>query len=84
MLSHIKIEDYLMDCLKDILETREVERRKKSLFKPLNDMNFSNEIRPSPSYVSMPLYYPIRCSGKTHDSRLLTNDKWVSVPHGSE
>jgi hypothetical protein len=53
-----------MECLKEIIDTREGERRKASFFKPLNDMNFSNYQRASPSYVTMPIYYPIRSSAK--------------------
>lgn len=47
-------------------------------------MNFSNFERASPSYVSIPPYYPVVCSGKTAEIKLITNDKWVSVPYGSE
>lgn len=47
-------------------------------------MNFSNAERASPSYVPIPIYYPIICSGKSNEVKLITNDKWVSVPYGSE
>jgi histone deacetylase complex regulatory component SIN3 len=78
------VEEIQLDYLRDILDARETERRKNSDFKPLSDMNFSNFERASPSYVSIPRYYPIRCSGKSNDVKLITNDKWVSVPYGSE
>lgn len=32
----------------------------------------------------MPQYYPIRSKTKPDWIRALTNEKWVSVPHGSE
>jgi histone deacetylase complex regulatory component SIN3 len=70
--------------LRDILDSRENERRKVSCFRPLNDMNFSNYERASPSYVAMPPYYPIRSAGKAEWIKGITNENWVSVPHGSE
>jgi len=72
-----------MDGIRETIDTRESDRRRLSVFRPLNDMNFSNAERPSPSYVSLPLYYPIKCSGKTFEISKMTNDKWVSVPYGS-
>jgi histone deacetylase complex regulatory component SIN3 len=73
-----------LENLKEILETRELDRRKTSVFKPLGDINFSTYERASPSYVTIPTYYPIKCSGKTISIRLVTNDRWISVPYGSE
>lgn len=32
----------------------------------------------------MPWCYPILCKGKNKELRSILNDKWVSVPHGSE
>lgn len=84
LLANVQVEEIQLDYLRDILDARETERRKNSDFKPLSDMNFSNFERASPSYVSIPRYYPIRCSGKSNDVKLITNDKWVSVPYGSE
>lgn len=84
LLGGLALEEYYLEFLRDSVEAREGERRRHSLFKPLNDMNFSNCERASPSYVSMPPFYPIRCSGKTPQTQLLLNDRWVSVPHGSE
>jgi histone deacetylase complex regulatory component SIN3 len=84
LLAHVQAEEVQLDYLRDILDARETERRKASDFKPLSDMNFSNFERASPSYVSIPRYYPVRCSGKSSEVRLITNDKWVSVPYGSE
>lgn len=42
-----------------------MDRRKKSSFKPLADLNFSAADRASPSYVTVPFFYPVTCSGKT-------------------
>lgn len=55
-----------------------------SQFKPLNDLDFSNCERPSPSYVLMPNSYPNRCKGRTEFFKKILNDVYVSVPHGSE
>lgn len=84
LLANVQVEELYMECVKDIIDARETERRKMSVFRPLNDMNFSNAERASPSYVSIPIYYPIICSGKSNEVKLLTNDKWVSVPYGSQ
>lgn len=54
------------------------------MFKPLNDLDFTNSPRATPSYVEMPWSYPINCSHKTQEMKGLLNDKWVSVPYGSE
>jgi histone deacetylase complex regulatory component SIN3 len=78
------INDQFFDFLRDVLDTRELDRRKQSIFKPLSDTNFSSYERPSPSYVSTPVTYPTKCSGKTAEIRAITNDKWISVPYGSE
>ena len=59
------LDPVYLECVKDILDARETERRKQSVFRPLNDTNFVNSERPSPSYVATPSRYPIRCSGKT-------------------
>lgn len=64
MLNAYEMEEE-MDFLKEIVETRETDRRRLSLFKPLNDLDFSHCERPSPSYVAMPNSYPNRCKGKT-------------------
>lgn len=61
-----------------------MDRRKISFFRPLSDINFSHYERASPSYVTVPFFYPVKCSGKTAESRALTNGKWISVPYGSE
>jgi histone deacetylase complex regulatory component SIN3 len=50
----------------------------------LGDINFSSYERCSPSYVNTPITYPTKCSGKTAEIRAITNDKWISVPYGSE
>lgn len=83
-MSSVGIEESYLECIKEILETRELDRRKNSVFKPLGDMNFSSHERPSPSYVTIPPYYPIKCSGKNNEIKSLTNDRWISVPYGSE
>ena len=83
LLAPIQLEEYYFDFLKDILETRETERRKISVFKPLNDMNFSNSERATPSYVTFPEYYPIICKFRNEALKKILNDQWVSVPHGS-
>ena len=84
LLEEVGIDKVNFDNIKEILESREHDRRKKSAFKPLGDLNFSNAERPSPSYVNVPPVYPIYCSSKTQAIKALTNDKWVSVPYGSE
>jgi histone deacetylase complex regulatory component SIN3 len=71
--------------IKDIIELRENERRKTiNLFKPLNDIDFTNSTRITPSYVEMPWSYPVSCRNKTKELKGILNDKWVSVPYGSE
>ena len=70
--------------MKDIIETRETDRRKLSDFRPLNDLDFSNYERPSPSYVTMPVLYPNICRGRNTFYKEILNQTWVSVPHGSE
>lgn len=41
--------------LKNIIESREASRRRNTMrFKPLNEINFSDDGRPTPSYVPMP------------------------------
>lgn len=84
LLRGIKLEDVNFDNLREMLEMREVDRRKHSYFKPLGDINFGNYERPSPSYVTLPFFYPTQCSGKTAKIKAVTNDKWISVPYGSE
>jgi histone deacetylase complex regulatory component SIN3 len=68
------------------VEEVEVPRRKASLFKPLNDIDFSTSLRATHSYVKMPEMYPVDCRGKANSPYLqrILNDKWVSVPSGSE
>lgn len=65
LLANLQVDELYMECVRDIIDARETERRKMSVFRPLNDMNFSNAERASPSYVSIPIYYPIICSGKS-------------------
>jgi histone deacetylase complex regulatory component SIN3 len=75
------------DLFRDIIELRESERRKAiNLFKPLNDLDFTHSLRATPSYVEIPWSYPICCAGKAQSpiARAVLNDKWVSVPVGSE
>ena len=84
LLGSIELDPNYMEFVKDILDARETERRKQSVFRPLNDTNFTSIERPSPSYVPTPSHYPITCSGKTPFIRALLNDQLVSVPYGSE
>lgn len=83
MIGVLDLEEEV-EFLKEIIETRESDRRRLSLFKPLNDLDFSNVERPSPSYILMPNSYPNRCKGKTDFFKQFLNDVYVSVPHGSE
>jgi len=83
MLANVQADELYMECIRDIMDARETDRRKHSEFKPLNDMNFNNYERASPSYVSIPPTYAVRSSGKSIEVRAITNDKWVSVPYGS-
>ena len=46
----------------DILCTREVDRRKWTPFRPLNDMEFENAERATFSYVTRPETYPAKSS----------------------
>jgi hypothetical protein len=41
MINALEMEEEL-EFLKEIIETRESDRRRLSLFKPLNDLDFSN------------------------------------------
>ena len=83
MINVLEMEEEV-EFLKEIIETRESDRRRLSQFKPLNDLDFSNCDRPSPSYVLMPSSYPNRCKGKDDFFKQFLNDVYVSVPHGSE
>ena len=83
MINVLEMEEEV-EFLKEIIETRESDRRRLSLFKPLNDLDFSNCDRPSPSYVLMPNSYPNRCKGRSGIFKTFLNDIYVSVPHGSE
>jgi len=52
---------------------------------PLQDIDFSNCKRCTPSYRSLPAAYPkAPCSERTAMCRSVLNDTWVSVPLGSE
>ena len=82
MINALEMEEEL-EFLKEIIENRESDRRRLSLFKPLNDLDFSNCERPSPSYVLMPLSYPNKCKGRIGIFKNILNDIYVSVPHGS-
>ncbi len=42
LLAGVPLDELYMECLKDILDSRETERRKTSDFKPLSDMAFNN------------------------------------------
>ena len=42
LLGAVTLEPIYMECVKDILDARETERRKQSKFRPLNDTNFAN------------------------------------------
>lgn len=84
LLAGIQVDDLYLECLRDILDTRETERRKVSVFRPLNDLNFNNAERASPSYVVIPPYYSVTSSAKPQWIRSITNESWVSVPIGSE
>jgi histone deacetylase complex regulatory component SIN3 len=75
------------EFFKGVISSTEVSRRKSSpFFKPLNEIDFSNSLRATHSYVKMPEMYPIKCQGKERNPALkrVLNDKWVSVPVGSE
>ena len=73
-----------LESMIDIVESRESDRRKNSCFKPLIDLDFHNSIRASHSYVATPSSYPTLCSGKNEIHKQILNDKWVSIPRGSE
>ena len=73
MLAGVQVDEAYLECFRDILDSRETERRKMSVFRPLNDMNFSNCERASPSYVTMPSYYPISSSSKPEWIKAITN-----------
>lgn len=70
-------------AIKDLLESRETDRRKNSDFRPLNDMFFVNFERATHSYVKMPALYPSYCSHNNAFLKEVLNKKWVSVPTGS-
>lgn len=61
------IEDFVdskdqLEAFMDILCTREVDRRKWTPFRPLNDMEFENAERATFSYVTRPETYPAKSS----------------------
>jgi hypothetical protein len=75
------------ELVKDSIETRDADRRRTTnVFKSLTDLNYSNSDRTTHSYVRMPAFYPIMCSGKAKNIELnnLLNVKWVILPVGSE
>lgn len=72
--------------MKDIINCREESRRRSELcvFKPLSEIDFTNDDRISFSYVKMPRNYPSYCSQSDELSLSVLNTEYVSVPHGSE
>lgn len=75
------------EFFRQLVQATEISRRKSTpFFKPLNDIDFSKSMRATHSYVKMPEMYPIKCRGKEDNPllRSVLNDKWVSVPVGSE
>ena len=62
MASFLPTED--LEYFKDIIESRETDRRKYSVFRPLADGDFYLLERLTHSYVCMPRTYPNICSGK--------------------
>jgi hypothetical protein len=75
------------EFVRESIETRDTDRRRTTnVFKSLTDLNHSNSDRTTYSYVRMPAFYPIICSGKKKKPELnsLLNVKWVILPVGSE
>jgi paired amphipathic helix protein Sin3a len=52
---------------------------------PMSEMDLTQSSMCTPSYRTIPPDYPPPvCTGRTQDEREMLNDKWVSVPTGSE
>ena len=62
MLGFLSPED--LEAMKDIIESRETDRRKYSVFRPLPDGDFHCLERSTHSYVRMPETYPNTCEGR--------------------
>ena len=60
-------------ALKDLIESREADRRRSCSFRPLSDMDFSASERATHSYVTMPDIYPHFCSGNNQLSNEVLN-----------
>lgn len=60
LLKFIPAED--LEYMKDIAESREIDRRKYSVFRPLPDGDFHLLERATHSYVRMPSTYPNVCT----------------------
>lgn len=72
--------------MKDIIDCREESRRRSEncVFKPLSEIQFTDQERVGFSYVKMPQQYPHYCSQSDPLSISVLNTSVVSVPHGSE
>ena len=74
----------LLDALKVVVSSRETTRRKSGwFFKPLSDLEQSGLKRHGHSYV-MPTRPRTVCSARMQAGVNYLNNKWISVPYGSE
>lgn len=73
-----------IEGLTDITESRDISRRRNSLFKPLSDIDFHILPRETHSYVEMPATYPHSAKNRPSSMSSILNNQWVSVPRGSE
>ncbi|OII75396.1 SIN3 like paired amphipathic helix domain-containing protein [Cryptosporidium ubiquitum] len=72
--------------VKRMIVQRESARRKYSYFCcNFAQLDYSNSARNGSSYLHLPKDYPIAsCTGRIQSDRENLNDKWVSIPQGSE
>lgn len=72
--------------VKRMIVQRESARRKYSYFCcNFAQLDYSNSARNGSSYLHLPKDYPIAsCTGRIQSDKENLNDKWVSIPQGSE
>ena len=83
---HFEGNEDLREPLHVIALSREVNRRHHTWFcKPVSEFSLQDCPRLDKSYSQLPEDFPeALCSGRTEEIQLVLNDKWVSVPQGSE
>lgn len=66
--------------LYEFAEVRETYRRKLTIFKPLNDLDYSKVERITHSYTKRPYVYPIECRNSTELTKSIINDQLITIP----